>query len=457
MVKKERFIKEQILLSDMVKYNPESIEGVVSIYRDRLFAKSPESLSNLKDYLTKLGYEVEDSTKFGFGDKPPREVQEKEGWSLWYASVPRKGVCGSCDSLISMEGIGADGHECEVCGDYTFLFITDGGLARFRIIDDKENKVGALSLVIHSYDDDQKQINFYRNKNDCPNIKKSGFICDSIKPSYKKLDDAIEMFPETFTKGKIGGIKIISTPLDIHSDSEEDLKMRIDIEKLDAAKENYKEVMLLKEKKFESGWDLPVPRSVSIYESWHWAPLEPGQKLFKKVLLTVGIPPGKGRWREGVTIGRERIDGIVKFIDEFSTIDVKEIKQYFHWDLPIDDFMDVLAENIMASANKFEGSDEIQPIEEYVRLLLKTAEEEHGIDVDLDNPTRGQRLEAALAMKDEAGGFYSMEIMVGRQVNAREPTAEKFAELRVSGAINLLGPRVFYEQLKHQYWPEEED
>lgn len=44
--------------------------------------------------------------------------------------------------------------------------------------------------------------------------------------------------------------------------------------------------------------------------------------------------------------------------------------------------------------------DEIQPIDGYVSNLLENIKKKHNLDINLDNPTRGQRLEAALAIKD---------------------------------------------------------
>ena len=95
--------------------------------------------------------------------------------------------------------------------------------------------------------------------------------------------------------------------------------------------------------------------------------------------------------------------------------------------------------------------DEIQQIDEYVRSLLRNANKKYGLKIDLDKPTRGQRLEAALAMQDEGDGFYSMEIMVGRRVNSSEGLAEMFCMLRLAQALELSDPRKFYEGFSHRY------
>jgi len=94
--------------------------------------------------------------------------------------------------------------------------------------------------------------------------------------------------------------------------------------------------------------------------------------------------------------------------------------------------------------------NEVQPIDGYVSTLLRNAKEKYDLDIDLDNPTRGQRLEAALAMKDESGGFYSMELMVGRRMSSDDP----LAMILVVQAMTPQDPRTFYEGFAHQYHPQ---
>ena len=102
--------------------------------------------------------------------------------------------------------------------------------------------------------------------------------------------------------------------------------------------------------------------------------------------------------------------------------------------------------------------NEVQPIDGYVSTLLEKISKQHNILIDLDNPTRAQRLEAALAIKDESSGFNSMEIMVGKRVGANEEFAQIFGRLRLAEAMRgNRDPRRFYEGFAHQYWPSELD
>jgi|SRR3989338_1354894 len=100
--------------------------------------------------------------------------------------------------------------------------------------------------------------------------------------------------------------------------------------------------------------------------------------------------------------------------------------------------------------------NEVQPIDGYVRTLLEMARERYHLNLDLENPTRGQRLEAALAMKDEANGLYSMELMVGRRVSTDDPKDQPLHFMLSTQSVFPQDPRRFYEGFAHQYCPKEE-
>jgi hypothetical protein len=112
--------------------------------------------------------------------------------------------------------------------------------------------------------------------------------------------------------------------------------------------------------------------------------------------------------------------------------------------------------NQYLGGNKMSDRNEVQPIDGYVRNLLEHTKERYNLNIDLDKPTRGQRLEAALAMQDEANGFYSMEIMVGRRVSSSEQLAQMFAMLKLAETMGPPNPERFYEGFAHQYHPKEE-
>jgi len=96
--------------------------------------------------------------------------------------------------------------------------------------------------------------------------------------------------------------------------------------------------------------------------------------------------------------------------------------------------------------------DEVQPVDEYVRGLLEHAKEKYNLKIDLEHPTRAQRLEAAVAMKDENDGLSSMEIMKGRRCGGSD--AQDFLMLKMAQLARPSPPVAFYNGFAHDYWPE---
>jgi hypothetical protein len=96
----------------------------------------------------------------------------------------------------------------------------------------------------------------------------------------------------------------------------------------------------------------------------------------------------------------------------------------------------------------------VQPIDGYVKRMLEGIVEKYQIQVkDINNPTRGERLEAALAAQNEADGFYSMELMVGRRVSSDDPKDESLIMLLFMNRMAPSDPRTFYAGFAHQYSP----
>lgn len=96
---------------------------------------------------------------------------------------------------------------------------------------------------------------------------------------------------------------------------------------------------------------------------------------------------------------------------------------------------------------------EVQPVDGYVAGLLRYAKIKLGVNIDLANPTRGQRLDAALALHKRGGQHSSIEIMVGRRIDAGEEFAQTISFLRIAQAISPQDPREFYDGFAHQYQP----
>ena len=103
------------------------------------------------------------------------------------------------------------------------------------------------------------------------------------------------------------------------------------------------------------------------------------------------------------------------------------------------------------------GLNEVQPVDGYVRMLLKNVAETHGLEIDLDRPTRAQRLEAAIAIKDVDNGWSSIEIMVGKRVDGSDPLAETLVRVQMANPDRVSNPELFYSGFGHQYFPEPSD
>lgn len=300
------------------------LEDIVNV-SGRLYAKTPESLEELKAYLTIHGYDIKDCSE-SFSDKPSREVQEKKGYALWNAHLSEKRLqnkakCGSCNSLINISGVRMHNHKCEVCGDNTYVAFTKKGTVTFSIMENPAF-LEDLTLIVHSYDEKNKRLNFFLNPDD------SGLDDwnKQVGISYAKLEDMRERFPDTFKEIEINGVKVLST----HNDT---TKMWLDrrIDKINIAetrgsKQNYKIVKAFDGKEFGKWGKLPVPEGFSIYEAWHWAPLEPSQKLHEKIISAGGKVSDCGYYyQDGRTEFRDvHLERMRVFVEHLTTLGINE-------------------------------------------------------------------------------------------------------------------------------------
>lgn len=321
----------------MVKYNPEGIEGIVSITPDKLYAKSQESLSKLLNHLDRVGYDVRDvSSEKVLGDKPPREIQEKKGWYLWYGRLKegilqRKAECFSCKSLINTAGVMSHEHKCEVCGNYTYLKYVDGGQIRFMIVDDTKREFDQLTLLIHSYNKAKKQLNLYANPGDCKKeIRElSPSFSVSMEESYNMLEEIMKKFPKTFKKRQINDAEIVSVPC--RSDGKT-RKHGINTWEIGGKIINCSIVEIFRGKKYDSLDRLPISESVHIHEAWHWAPLKLGPEIYKRIIDSAGLISRKDYYYQDgrPSFNEEQLNNVLKFIDHFTTIDAEKARFYLH-------------------------------------------------------------------------------------------------------------------------------
>ena len=330
----------------MTKYNAEGIEGIVNIAQD-LYCKTPESLAALKEHLIDVGYDIQDLRKEE--GRPSADVQEKNGWNLWFAKpskklVETKAECGSCKTLLDKDAVWRHGSQCSKCHEFTAIKYSRRGLVSFSITDDDRSMYN-LTLIIHSYDKDKKQLHFYMNPKQCRNpfpIRVSR-LSPSIEESYKNLASDIKKFPGHFKVQTIDGIKVVSVNND--ADSHDIQSPGINPIEISGELQNYNIVDVFKGKRYDSWGNLPIPDSISIHEAWHWAPLKPGPDLYKKILSAARQVSRKDYYYQD---GRDaffdlQIGWILTFIKHFTTLDAERIAPLMCKDLSGPGFIDNLA------------------------------------------------------------------------------------------------------------------
>ncbi len=333
------------------EYCPEGIEGVVEISRGDFYVKTPDSLDSLRVHLRKIGYNVRDVSRGSkYDKKPAREVQEKEGWALWFGtlgkrSFKQKGECGSCKSLIELRGIRSHNHKCEECGKPTYLEYVDGGEISFSVVDDTAHSFRDLTFVINGYDKDKQLLGCYVRPQDCKNRRdrrmrnfyRTPEKCEELVP------ELAAKFPETFKVEKIDGVKIL---LINHKDDCMVHEHGINTARLEGDIVNYHSVKIFRGKKFNEFDDLAVPETVSIHEAWHYLPLSPGPDLYKRIMSAARQVSRKDYYHQdgSAAFNNVQINWMLKFIENFTTIDVEKIRPYLTEDLSGPAMIDTLAE-----------------------------------------------------------------------------------------------------------------
>lgn len=291
-------------------------DDIVEVISD-LYVKTPEALKRLLKELYKAGYRIESLRKADYRKRDGVSVQqmEKNGWSLWYASLPnlRYGKCNSCGKYIRTTGIQSHGHTCEKCGAVTYLNIIDGTTIRFEFISEKyrgvmfapelqmkakrwDTKEGYLYLYyeflkggLSTVDGKRAQDYLDENKGRWELVEEDGQTLLKIKYSLVwKRDDAVIESMETF-----------------------------------GHQWNHKIVKLFGGKEYDEYGHLPVPENMSIYESWHWAPLPVTPTLHSRILSAAGQTDDQGwHYQDGrpwFTDGHWR--EMARFVRHFTQLD----------------------------------------------------------------------------------------------------------------------------------------
>lgn len=285
-----------------------------------LYCKTPEALKIAFEQINGIGYEIDNLRD---SDSPSREnvtveQMEQEGWSLWYAHLTdiRKGKCKSCDSLISTVGIQMHGHQCEVCGEVTYLDIIDGSLVKFRFNRDNGEVFGpVLRMKAKRYDIEEGWL-YLKKEFD----EHGGFLV----VSGEEAENYLALHADKWELVEENGEQLLKIRYVHRALLKED---GVDVIEMHEVSGHYWNHSIVKVwdgvEHSEYGSDFPLRESFGVYETWHWAPLEPSPTLHRRVLQAVHNTDDKGwHYQDGRPwFKRDTFQEMGKFVRHFTTLD----------------------------------------------------------------------------------------------------------------------------------------
>lgn len=291
----------------------ENIEGVV-VVGGNPYVKTPAALEALLAELRAIGYQIDNLREADYRkrDGVSVETMEQNGWSLWFAKLNvRHGKCNSCQQRIKVAGIQSHGHKCEKCGAVTYYKIVDGTTVKFSFVQHGENGYGMADVTMEArrWDPETGYLYLY------PEARGNLWLkYEQIKPYFEFNQDKWDEVEED-------GQRLIRVK---YRDS-----FYVDdssINMIDVRGEyfNYKIVLVWEDKEYDEYFsNFPVPQSMSIYEAWHWAPLNTSPTLHKKVLGAIGNHDDKGwHYQDGRPwFSARSFEEMGKFVRHFTTLD----------------------------------------------------------------------------------------------------------------------------------------
>lgn len=299
----------------------ENIPGVVSICG--LYAKTQEALDTLLTKLESIGYKVDNlrNSEHRQRDGVSVEKMEKNGWSLWFASLDvRRGKCGSCNGIISTQGIQSHGHKCELCGAVTYYHILNAGESetgsniRFSFINRDENiGMADIKMKAHHWDTDEGYLYLY------PEVMDGLWLHGDRAQAY--LDGNKDKW-DWVTLGDGRQLIRVKYPHPWNYN-----ESAINPSEIYGHHWNHKIVKIWDGKEYDE-WsqDFPVPETISIYEAWHWAPLQPSPHLHENIISAAGMVSDCGYYyQDGRTAFYDvHIKRMRTFVEHFTVLDLKE-------------------------------------------------------------------------------------------------------------------------------------
>lgn len=289
----------------------ESIEGIVVI-GGNAYAKTPAALEALLTKLSSIGYQINDLREDDYRKEKGVSVEtmKKSGWSLWYAHLDvRRGKCGSCHQYIGTTGIKSHGHKCERCGAVTYYKIIDGSMIRFSFIQ-HENKYSMADLMMRAcrWDAEVGYLYLYPAVMDGLWLRgdRAKQYFEANRDKWEEIEEDGQLLIRVRYRNSFYLEDSAINPSDIQGHYW-----------------NHEIVLVWEDKEYPDYFsNFPIPQSMSIYEAWHWAPLDASPTLHKKVLSAIGNTDDKGwHYQDGRPWFNARsFEEMGKFIRHFTSL-----------------------------------------------------------------------------------------------------------------------------------------
>jgi hypothetical protein len=291
---------------------------VVRIF-DSMYCRSPEGLQIALDTLRTIGYTITDPDI----DRHMREslatpeAKARYGWPLRSAKleISKRIKCDSCGSYLNGADYDTHGHQCESCGAVTYLDIPDGSEVRFVFLGHDLSCGGdQLLMKVKHWDYQDGWLYLCREVG----AGRYGVLGPEEAEAYLALhQDKWEAVEES-------GQRLIKLRYIKRGHGEHPATI-IDRTESFCSRIYFSEVVVWEGREYsDRDPEFPLPKHVSIFEAWHWAPLEPSPTIHEALFDAIGMPPYTGYYRTGPTFTAEHFKEMGRFVSELTTLNGHE-------------------------------------------------------------------------------------------------------------------------------------
>lgn len=289
-----------------------------------IYCKTPVALASALGTLRAMGYQVTDKRTSPYrSPNITTASMQLDGNSVWSASMPdlQKAKCLSCGSYITRRGIAKHGHTCEVCGNVTAHQVTDGTRLTFYF---RANHTGdVLFMKAKRWDEEAGFLYLYPDFMDIGDIGLTGSEATAYLAGYANSWQQVTENGITLYKIAYNG------PARDNPDAV------IAVGGFSHGYQNYRDVLVWNGQEYNDA-TLPIKPYLSVYETWRWQPLGPGEELYRRALTAADIR--RPDWYHSYeTLHKYQLQKVATFIEHFSTLSIQEWRNrqpHFHREAP---------------------------------------------------------------------------------------------------------------------------